>query len=155
VALEMTEIRIKRSKLIFAPLAALVIGGLIFGFGYSLRPMRNETAWATAATDTTGAPAPGAGPVNLHEVTKPRFVSLVHFPDSREVDPDQVKTRSGIIVSMNGELFILRDEQNDTWYHLDDQKTAGAFLGKKVRVIGEVDPATDVIHVERIEEAKA
>ena len=48
---------------------------------------------------------------------------------------------------MNGELYILRMDDGDAWYHLDDQKMASKFLGKRVTVMGEVDPLTSVIHV--------
>jgi Protein of unknown function (DUF5818) len=70
-------------------------------------------------------------------------------------NPDQLHTYAGVIVSMNGARYILRDDENDTWYHLDDQQAAGKFLGKKVLVSGQLDATTDMIHVRGIEEAKA
>jgi|ERR1700732_2164761 len=59
----------------------------------------------------------------------------------------------GVIVSKNGELYVLRDDANSTWYHLDDQQSAGKHLGKKVLVTGNLDGRTDVIRVQKIEEA--
>jgi hypothetical protein len=59
----------------------------------------------------------------------------------------------GVVVSKNGELYVLRDEANSTWYHLDDQQSAGKHLGKKVLVTGILDGRTDVIRVQKIEEA--
>ena len=59
----------------------------------------------------------------------------------------------GVIVSKNGELYVLRDDANSTWYHLDDQQSAGKHLGKKVLVTGSLDGRTDVIRVQKIEEA--
>jgi hypothetical protein len=56
---------------------------------------------------------------------------------------------------MNGELFILRDDTNQVWFHLDDQREAEKFAGKKVVVTGVLDPATDVIHVKSINEQKS
>lgn len=75
--------------------------------------------------------------------------------DDQAATADHQQVYAGTIVSMNGARFILRDDANDTWYHLDDQQTAGKFLGKKVLVTGKLDTATDVIHVRVIEEAKA
>jgi hypothetical protein len=59
----------------------------------------------------------------------------------------------GIIVSKNGELYVLRDDANSTWYHLDDQQSAAKHLGKNVLVTGNLDGRTDVIRVQKIEEA--
>jgi len=72
----------------------------------------------------------------------------------QDKDRDQLQTFSGRIVSMNGELFILRDDANQVWFHLDDQRAAEKFAGKKAVVTGMLDPATDVIHVKSINEQK-
>ena len=58
----------------------------------------------------------------------------------------------GTIVSLNGARYILRDDVNDTWYHLDDQQSAGKFSGKKVDVQGTLDGRSDMIHVRSIHE---
>ena len=67
----------------------------------------------------------------------------------------EVRTFTGKVLSQNGERFILRDEANDTWYHLDDQQQAGKFAGKNVLVTGVLDGRTDTIQVREITEAKA
>ena len=67
----------------------------------------------------------------------------------------EVRTFTGKVLSQNGERFILRDEANDTWYHLDDQQQAGKFAGKNVLVTGVLDGRTDTIQVRQIAEAKA
>jgi len=64
-----------------------------------------------------------------------------------------VEAYAGTIVSLNGQQFVLRDDDNDVWYNLDDQRDAAKFAGKKVWVVGKLDTRTDVIHVEQIEEA--
>ncbi len=64
-----------------------------------------------------------------------------------------VEAYAGTIVSLNGERFILRDDDNEVWYHLDDQREASKYAGKKVLVEGQLDASTDVIHVEQIEVA--
>jgi streptogramin lyase len=61
---------------------------------------------------------------------------------------------AGKIVSQNGVRYILRDEQGNTWYHLDDQQEAGKFLGKIVNVTGTLDGRSDMIHVSSIAETK-
>jgi Protein of unknown function (DUF5818) len=64
-----------------------------------------------------------------------------------------VEAYTGTIVSLNGQQFVLRDDDNDFWYNLDDQRDAAKFAGKKVLVVGRLDARTGVIHVEQIEDA--
>jgi hypothetical protein len=67
-------------------------------------------------------------------------------------DNSEVKTFSGT-VWMNGDRFVLRDEREKRWYHLDaDQKLIAKFEGKEVKVTGTLDPTTSEIHVQHIEE---
>lgn len=67
-------------------------------------------------------------------------------------DKTELKTFSGTIW-MNGDKFVLRDEREKRWYHLDaDQKLIAKFEGKEVKVTGTLDPATSEIHVQHIEE---
>jgi uncharacterized protein YdeI (BOF family) len=61
----------------------------------------------------------------------------------------------GTIVSMNGERYVLRDDANDVWYHLDDQQQAGKYLGKKVEVTGTLDGRADEILVQSIQVEKS
>jgi Protein of unknown function (DUF5818) len=67
-------------------------------------------------------------------------------------EEDQPQKFEGVIVSKNGEIFVLRDDVNNTWYHLDDQREAGKHLGKKVLVTGNLDTRTDMIRVQSIAE---
>jgi hypothetical protein len=69
-------------------------------------------------------------------------------PQSQPVE----QTFKGKIVSQNGVRFILRDEQTDNWYHLDDQEKAGKFLGKTVLIKGTLDGASDTIRIKTISE---
>jgi uncharacterized protein DUF5818 len=69
-------------------------------------------------------------------------------------DDAAVQTFTGKIMLQNGDRFILRDDTNDTWYHLDPQDTAGKFLGKNVQVTGTFDGRSDMIHVRDIAENK-
>jgi hypothetical protein len=64
------------------------------------------------------------------------------------------QTFAGKIVSQNGVRYILRDDQENVWYHLDDQQQAAKYLGKIVNVTGTLDGQTDMIHVSSITETK-
>ena len=44
--------------------------------------------------------------------------------NSAVAEANRVQTYTGTIALLNGSLYILRDERNDTWYHLDDQQQA-------------------------------
>jgi hypothetical protein len=68
-------------------------------------------------------------------------------------NPRAVEAYNGVIDSMKGEGFILRDDSNDAWYRLDDQRDAKKFAGKKVWVMGKLDARTYRIHVEHISES--
>jgi NAD-dependent DNA ligase len=70
-------------------------------------------------------------------------------------DEPNINTFTGKIVSQNGVRYILRDEANDTWYHLDDQQQAGKFFGKTVVVTGTLDGRSDTIHIRTISESKS
>ena len=63
-------------------------------------------------------------------------------------------TFAGKIVSQNGDRFILRDDVNEVWYHLDDQAQAQKHFGKDVVVTGVLDGRSDMIHVRNIVEVK-
>ena len=67
----------------------------------------------------------------------------------------QAKTQSfyGKIVSQNDVRFVLRDDENGVWYHLDDQERAGKLLGKDVLVTGKFDGLTGTIRVQNIVES--
>jgi hypothetical protein len=68
---------------------------------------------------------------------------------------DEMQNFAGKIVSQNGVRFILRDEEDNVWYHIDDQQQAAKFLGKSVKITGTLDGQTDMIHVRTITEAGA
>jgi TonB family protein len=64
----------------------------------------------------------------------------------------KAETFSGKIVSQNGVRFVLRDDDNNVWYHLDDQEKAGKLVGKDVVVTGSFDGLTGTIRVQSIVE---
>src|SRR5277367_1700173 len=67
----------------------------------------------------------------------------------------QPKTQAfyGKIVSQNGVRYVLRDDDNNVWYHLDDQEKAAKLLGKDVLVSGTFDGLTGTIRVQSIVES--
>ncbi len=69
----------------------------------------------------------------------------------------QAKTQSfyGKIVSQNGVRFVLRDDDKNVWYHLDDQEKAAKLVGKDVLVTGTFDGLTGTIRVQNIVESPA
>ena len=65
----------------------------------------------------------------------------------------KAQTFSGKIVSQNGVRFVLRDDDNNVWYHLDDQEKAGKLVGKDVLITGTFDGLTGTIRVQSIVES--
>jgi TonB family protein len=65
----------------------------------------------------------------------------------------KAETFNGKIVSQNGVRFVLRDDENNVWYHLDDQEKAGKLVGKDVLVTGTFDGLTGTIRVQSIVES--
>jgi uncharacterized protein YdeI (BOF family) len=64
---------------------------------------------------------------------------------------EKSKTFSGTILK-SGDHFVLSDAASKINYVLDDAERASQFVGKKVKVTGTVDVASDTIHVELIQE---
>ena len=65
-------------------------------------------------------------------------------------DP-KLQTFTGTILK-EGDKFVLNDAPNKLSYTLDDGKKASSYEGKKVKVTGTVDMASNMIHVQTIEE---
>lgn len=70
----------------------------------------------------------------------------------KDAEPEAANFQ-GKVVSLNGTRFILRDDANGTWYHLDNQKVAAQYAGKMVVVIGILDARSAVIRVRSIHES--
>jgi Protein of unknown function (DUF5818) len=69
-------------------------------------------------------------------------------PDAGKVTADSV---TGTILKV-GNKFVLRTAAEAN-YQLDDQKKAKPFEGKRVKVFGTLDPATNLIYVSSIQPA--
>ena len=72
-------------------------------------------------------------------------------PSMQQQSKPQSKTFSGTITK-SGDNFMLNDAANKTSYMLDDVQKASQYEGKKVKVTGTVDAASNTIHVETIQE---
>jgi uncharacterized protein YdeI (BOF family) len=94
-----------------------------------------------------------SSPLNATTISPSLFAQIQPQPEAEA--ESAATTFTGKIVSQNGDRFILRDDANEVWYHLDDQQQAGKFLGKTVTVKGVLDGRSAMIHVETIVEAKA
>jgi uncharacterized protein YdeI (BOF family) len=82
----------------------------------------------------------------------PKIASATSPPASmQEQSKQKAKIFSGTIVK-NGDNFVLRDTANKLSYMLDDAQKASQYEGKKVKVTGTVDVASNTIHVETIQE---
>jgi hypothetical protein len=93
------------------------------------------------------------GGIQMHTVKASALPPIV--AQNQAQNAPEVRTFTGKVLSQNGERFILRDEANDVWYHLDDQQQARKFAGKNVLVTGVLDGRTDMIQVREITEVKA
>lgn len=115
---------VSKKKLMLAPVA-LLCGAMMFAIGYSLRPPDFSAQQA--------APKPA---------------------HTRPIARSSVERHTGMILSKNGALLVLADQDHNAWYQLDDQLKASRFLGKEVVVLGRLDASTDVIRVWNIREIK-
>ena len=82
----------------------------------------------------------------------PKTASATSPPASmQEQSKQKTKIFSGTIIK-SGDNFVLSDAANKLSYMLDDAQKASQFEGKKVKVTGTVDVASNTIHVETIQE---
>ena len=69
---------------------------------------------------------------------------------SQSEDQQQTQAFMGKVVKSKGG-YVLRDDASGTTYKLDDADSSKHFVGKSVKVVGMLDPATSTIHVLSIE----
>jgi hypothetical protein len=82
----------------------------------------------------------------------PKIASAASPPSTMQQQSKQkAKIFSGTIIK-SGDNFVLSDAANKLSYLLDDPEKASQFEGKKVKVTGTVDVASNTIHVETIQE---
>ena len=61
------------------------------------------------------------------------FITPTAAAPSVNGEESPTQTYTGTVVLMNGQRYILRDDENNTWYHLDDQNAPNNFSAKKSR----------------------
>lgn len=82
----------------------------------------------------------------------PKYVAAASPPAAMQQQTEQkTKTLSGTVVK-SGDHFILSDRASKLSYTLDDTEKASHYEGKKVKVTGTVDVASNTIHVVSIVE---
>ena len=62
------------------------------------------------------------------------------------------QTFTGQIAKAGGK-YVLKDSASQSTYKLDDQDRAKEFEGKTVKIVGKLDPQSNMIRVSRIEPA--
>jgi uncharacterized protein YdeI (BOF family) len=111
-----------------------------------------QTRWiVVAATVAFGvgfaAQAPKANP--LTALSHP-----LAFTQNQNASAPTLSMFTGTI-NKSGDTFIFTDDSTKSSYQLDDQQSAGKFDGKKVKIIGTLDAANNMIRVQSIEAATA
>jgi Protein of unknown function (DUF5818) len=84
-------------------------------------------------------------------VPKLVFAELPSTLTMQQEAKPRTQTFTGTITKTGGD-FVLSDSANKISYTLDDAEKASRFEGKKVKVTGTVDMASNMIHVETIQE---
>jgi hypothetical protein len=92
--------------------------------------------------------------VNLAGLSARPVFAQERPPQPREnaSNPSQAATFAGTVVQ-NGQQYDLRDSSGEV-FELDDAARAKPFTGKTVKVTGELDTQSKVIHVESIVNAE-
>jgi hypothetical protein len=121
--------------------------------------MTGNKAWKLLGSTTLalGMMAPGA--ILAQQTTTPppdqqQMPSAQSPADNPGQAEQQVQTFTGKLEKSKGKV-VLKDESTKSSYELDNPSQAKQYLGKKVKVTGTLDPATNMIHVTDIGMASA
>ncbi len=88
----------------------------------------------------------------LFALAVPKMASATSLSRMTQQDSQQkTKIFSGTVIK-NGDNFVLTDGASKLSYVLDDAQKASPYEGKRVKVTGTVDVASNTIHVESIQE---
>ena len=77
--------------------------------------------------------------------------TVLPIPTLQTKPQPEAETFMGTILK-NGETFVLSDSATKSRYTLDDAKKARPYEGKSVKVTGTLDKASNVIHVQTIQD---
>jgi len=100
-----------------------------------------------------GSPFVGAGSkasqAQEPQQTQPQPDQAQPQPDQAQPDQSSAKTFTGMILKSGGR-FVLKDTSGQV-FKLDDAASAKPYVGKAVKVIGQLDEQAMLIHVQSIE----
>jgi Protein of unknown function (DUF5818) len=92
-----------------------------------------------------------AGVVTLFGLMAPPVQSTaLPMPTFQTPAQPEAKAFTGTILK-NGQHFVLSDSATKSSYTLDNPEKASPYEGKRVKVTGTLDVASNVIHVETIQ----
>jgi hypothetical protein len=124
------------------------------GFAVSM----HAQSTTTTSPSTPQATAPG---------TTTRTESTTTTTTSPKADATATQSSTAAGVNTSGQVqsfmgkvtkhdnqYMLEDKEHSANYKLDDAKKADKYEGKNVKVMGNVDTSTNMIHVQSIEEEK-
>ena len=77
--------------------------------------------------------------------------TVLPIPTLQTKPQPEAETFMGTILK-NGENFVLSDSATKTRYTLDDPRKARPFEGKTVKITGTLDVASNLIHVQAIQD---
>jgi uncharacterized protein YdeI (BOF family) len=92
-----------------------------------------------------------AGALLIFSITPKHSTASMRPSSLQQQTQEKSKIFSGTIIK-NGDKFLLSDAANKLSFVLDDSEKASQFEGKRVKVTGTVDTASNIIHVETIQE---
>jgi hypothetical protein len=119
----------------------------------------SASALVFAAALAWGSPFVAAGSTSAQaqepQQTQPQpdQAQLQQQPDQAQPDQSSAKMFTGTILK-SGSRFVLKDASGQV-FKLDDAASAKPYVGKAVKVIGQLDEQAMLIHVQSIEGSAA
>jgi cytoskeletal protein RodZ len=130
-----------------------ILAILVMVFGLLPAAFAQQSQPSQPPDPTAQAPAtqaPTTPPTFPESKSKPSQSPEAQSQQSSETSQSAAKVFTGTIEQVR-HGYVLRVSGQD--YKLDDQAKAKAYSGKQVKVQGTLDPDTNIIHVDKIEEA--
>jgi hypothetical protein len=93
-----------------------------------------------------------AGAILISGMTPIKAQASAPAASLQEQTKPQAKTFTGTIKKV-GDNYVLNETSSKMTYTLDDAEKASQFEGKQVKVVGTFDEASNMIHVQTIQEA--
>jgi hypothetical protein len=124
---------------------------LATGLSVSALAFACAIAWGSPFVSSGVKAAQAQEPQQTQPQPQPDQAQPQQQPDQAQPQPDQApaKTFTGTIMK-NGSNFVLRDVSGHV-FELDDPDSAKPYVGKSVKVVGQLDEQAMLIHVQSIE----